>query len=189
MLSHFLVPNMKINAKKLPFPLAFAAQTSARSSFRLIHLGTNSMSMSFPRVRERHSLGQTKLSASGSRTVEMPSIYAVDEVPRLTDLYRTLLETTGYSVTPFNDRAKALAALKVDSRRPALLITNYLGSSMPINQFIQACRLVHPSLRILMASGYEQTEMLFSRIIPDGFIQKPFTPEEFQQAVEATLAQ
>ena len=32
---------------------------------------------------------------------------------------------------------------------------------MPICDFIESCRLVRPGLRILMASGFSQTEMRF----------------------------
>jgi hypothetical protein len=39
-----------------------------------------------------------------------------------------------------------------------------------------------------MASGFEESEMRFSHVKPDFFIQKPFTAEEFQKAVKAALA-
>jgi CheY-like chemotaxis protein len=179
---------MKINAKAFPFALAFAAQTSARSFLKLTLTRANLAPVSLRRRSEDLFEQKASSAASALRTVERPSIYAVDEVPRLTELYTTLLEPTGHVVMTFNHRAKALVALKADRKRPALLITNYLGRSMPVDEFIQACRSIHPSLRILMASGFEQSEMRFSRVTPDRFIQKPFTPEEFQQAVEAALA-
>lgn len=185
MLSHF--HNMKINAKVFPFALAFAAQTSARSFLRLTDIRPTTVPVLVPRF-SKDVFAQTSSAASASRTAERLSIYAVDDLSRLTELYTTLLESAGYAVRTFNHRAKALAALQAERHRPALLITNYLGLSMPVNQFIHACRLIHPSLRILMASGFEQSEVRFSRIRPDGFIQKPFTPKEFQQAVEAVLA-
>lgn len=126
--------------------------------------------------------------ASVPRTVEPPLIYAVDDVPDLTKLYITLLEATGYSVRAFNDRAEALAALKVDSPKPDLLITDYLGDAMPVEGFMRHCLGVHPILRILMASGFSQTDVEFSQARPDRFIRKPFTPEEFRREVSAALA-
>ena len=162
-----VISNMKINVKTVPFTLAFAAKTSVSSS--------------------SGRLQESKPSASGSQTNEPASIYAVDELPRLTELYTSLLHTMGHVVRAFNHRAKALVALKAD-RRPALLITNYLGYSMPIDNFIEACRSVHPSLQILMVSGFDQSAMVFSRARPDRFIQKPFTPEQFHTEVAAALA-
>jgi response regulator RpfG family c-di-GMP phosphodiesterase len=179
---------MKINAKASPFALAFAAQTSARSFLRFTRIRTHPVPLSWPRLSEHVLVQQTNSATPRSPMTEPPSIYAVDEEPRLTELYTTLLEATGYLVKPFNHRPKALAALQADRQRPALLITNYLGRSMPVNQFIQACRFAHPRLRILMASGLDQSEMRFSRCKPDRFIQKPFTPEEFRQVVKGALA-
>jgi DNA-binding NarL/FixJ family response regulator len=78
--------------------------------------------------------------------------------------------------------------LKADKRKPDLLITDYRGISMPVDQFIHACRAAHPNLRILMASGFNRRDMRLSRVGPDRFIRKPFTPEELQQEVRAALA-
>jgi CheY-like chemotaxis protein len=177
---------MKLNTKALPFALAIAGQTSARSFLRLTLLNTNqprglpstvSDSLSF----QRTSPAGAALRPAGSL------IYAVDDLPFLTELYTRLLTTAGHVVRTFNERGKALAALEKDRTRPALLITDYLGLSMPVNQFMEACRSVHPRLRILMASGFNPSEMQFSRVKPDRFIQKPFTAEEFQQVVKAAL--
>jgi DNA-binding response OmpR family regulator len=121
------------------------------------------------------------------RHPEPLSIYAVDDVPRLTELYMNLLEPAGYVVTTFNDRGKALGSLAADRKKPSLLITDYIGISMPIDEFMQGCRAIHPGLRILMASGFGQQDMRPLRVKPDRFIQKPFTPEELRREVRAIL--
>jgi CheY-like chemotaxis protein len=177
---------MKLNTKALPFALAIAGQTSARSFLRLTLLHTNQARALTPSASDSLSFQRTSPAGSALRAAG-PLIYAVDDVPFLTELYTRLLATAGYVVRTFNERGKALAALERDRTRPALLITDYLGLSMPVNHFMQACRSVHPRLRILMASGFNQSEMQFSRVRPDRFIQKPFTAEEFQQAVKAAL--
>jgi CheY-like chemotaxis protein len=121
------------------------------------------------------------------RWPDPPSIYAVDDVPRLTELYTSLLEATGYTITTFNDRSKALAYLGGEKKKPSLLITDYIGLSMPIDDFMQGCRAVHPALRFLMASGFSQRDMRPLRVKPNRFIQKPFTPEELRREVMAAL--
>jgi CheY-like chemotaxis protein len=126
-------------------------------------------------------------SATRRNSPKPPVIYVVDDLPRLTELYATLLSETAYEVKTFNDRRTALAVLRQD-RAPVLLITDYLGSTMPICRFIQESRDVHPRLRILMASGLDPARMQFSSGRPDGFLQKPFTAHEFQQAITAVLA-
>jgi CheY-like chemotaxis protein len=121
------------------------------------------------------------------RTPEPPSIYAVDDVPRLTELYATLLEPAGYVIRTFNDRIKALEALTSETKKPSLLITDYIGLTMPVDDFMQGCRTLHPDLPILMASGFNQRDMRPLRVKPNRFIQKPFTPEELRCEVRAAL--
>lgn len=126
-------------------------------------------------------------SASALRTTEAPLIYVVDDAPDLTELYTAFLEATGCIVRAFNDRAEALAALKADLTKPDLLITDYLGLSMTVDGFMSQCLAAHPTLRILMASGFSQTEVGFSQARPDRFLQKPFTLQELRQEVRAAL--
>jgi DNA-binding response OmpR family regulator len=122
------------------------------------------------------------------RTTEAPLIYVVDDEEELTELYTILLSAAGYSVRAFTDRAEALATLMMDPAKPALLITDYLNLSMPVDGFILHCRAAHPSLRILMASGCSESDVEVFHPMPDRFIQKPFTPEELEQEVRAALA-
>ncbi len=178
---------MRIYANPLPFALAVAAQADARSLLRRSFLSETPAPSMSPRPSEGAFVQPTDLAFSTSPTPERLSIYAVDDMPRLTELYRTLLEAAGHQVRAFNDRARALAALKTDRRMPALLITDYLGRSIPVDQFMQACRLIHPGLRILMASGFNPQHMQLPRARPDRFLQKPFSPEEFHQEVRAAL--
>jgi CheY-like chemotaxis protein len=121
------------------------------------------------------------------RATDSPLVYAVDDVREIRELYITFLETTGCSVRAFSDRAEALATLEAASTKPDLLITDYLGLSMPVDRFMERCRRACPTLRILMASGFDQIDAGLSQA-PDRYLQKPFTPEEFRQEVIAALA-
>jgi response regulator RpfG family c-di-GMP phosphodiesterase len=131
---------------------------------------------------------QNASSGSAPQKKETLSIYAVDDMPALTELYTDLLEATGYRVRAFNNRVDALAALTMESKMPDLLIVDYRGHSMPIEQFISLCRAVHPTLRVLMATGLDKANVRFSDVKPDRFIQKPFTPQELLQEVKASFA-
>ncbi len=125
--------------------------------------------------------------AAAPRKAEAALIYVVDDVEDLTDLYRICLNDTGYVVRPFNHRAKALAAFAAESIKPDLLITDCFGPSMPIEEFIRACRIVHPNVRILMASGNDEPHPRFSSIGSDRFIKKPFTLNEFLRVVSELM--
>ena len=141
-----------------------------------------------PLLTRARVVTNSKPPSQTERTSETSLIYAVDDDPELTELYTNLLEVTGYSVRTFNDRAEALAVLKADRTKPNLLITDYLGLSMPVDSFMHRSLAVHPTLRILMASGLSPKEVRFSSVRPDRFIQKPFTGEEFLEEVRAALA-
>jgi CheY-like chemotaxis protein len=114
-------------------------------------------------------------------------VYIVDNEPQLTELYSIVLESAGYVPKPFNDRIEALAALKTETHKPALLIMDYLGHPMPTERFMERCRFLHPTLRILVATGFNEFDRRLPSVRPDGFIQKPFTAKAFLQQVRATL--
>ena len=116
------------------------------------------------------------------------SIYVVDDNPPLTDLYARFLEAAGYILRTFNDRVEALAALRQENKKPDLLITDYRGLSMPVEQFMHECLALHPGLRILMVSGFSQSDLRFSQTRPHRFIEKPFSVEELLDEVRAALA-
>jgi CheY-like chemotaxis protein len=179
---------MRIKAKPLPFTFAFTERTSASSFLRLTPPHMNWAPLAPPRASGLSSLQQTRSGESMPRSSEMVSIYAVDDMPCLTDLYSSMLEPAGYRVKTFNDRVQALVALKADRKKPALLITDYLGLSMAADHFMHACRVLHPDLRILMASGLNPQAMRLRLAKPDRLIHKPFTPEQFRQEVRAALA-
>jgi DNA-binding NtrC family response regulator len=122
-----------------------------------------------------------------SRDSTSPLIYVVDDNKDLTVLYTAFLRHAGFFVRTFNERAEALASLQAGTIKPQLLITDYQGGSVPVERFIGDCRAVHPALRILMASGFHQMDMLFSCVRPNHFLQKPFTAEEFLREVRAAL--
>ena len=126
--------------------------------------------------------------SGGARTLDAPLIYAVDDMRCLTELYTLVLEAAGYAVRAFNDRAQALAALKADVEKPDLLITDYRNTAVPVERFMRECLSIHPTLRILMASGLALTHIRLFEMRPNRFIQKPFTPHELVREVERTLA-
>ena len=117
-----------------------------------------------------------------------PLIYVVDDNQDITDLYTTVLQTAGFFVRPFNERAEALASLQAESIKPQLLITDYQGGTIPVERFIGHCLAVDPALRILIASGFHESETRFSFIRPNHFLRKPFTPDEFLREVRTVLA-
>jgi CheY-like chemotaxis protein len=127
-------------------------------------------------------------SQADSRASENSFIYVVDDMPCLVELYALVLKATGHRVKTFSNRHTALAALKTEPEKPALLITDFRNTTMSTDRFLQECVEAHPKLRILMASGFGRNHAWISSVTPDRFLQKPFTPEQLQREVRSTLA-
>ena len=127
-------------------------------------------------------------SSSSSRAKAAPIIYAVDDMPCLTELYALVLNKSGYIVKSFHDRRATIASLSAAQVKPALLITDLHNPTMRIEPFLQECVALHPALRILMATGFGYHRAWCFSVTPDRFLPKPFTPEELRRAVEDTLA-
>jgi len=117
-----------------------------------------------------------------------PSVYVVDEEEGMTELYTLFLKGTGCVVRGYNHRLDALAALMADRTRPDLLIMDYFGDSMPVDQFLQRCLVIHPSLQILVASELRPRDVMSLCVRPNRSIQKPFTADEFVEEVRAALS-
>ena len=132
-------------------------------------------------------VGEHDSSKSLSPGAARPAVFAVDDDESLAELYAIVLGAAGYCVDVFTDRREALAAFKARAKRPDVLITDYRGRSMSADRFIRECLSVHPSLRILMASGFPEAEADPLCLGPARFIGKPFTPQELLQEVRATL--
>jgi DNA-binding NtrC family response regulator len=147
-------------------------------------VGQQSSIIQGPSVREQAGFSASSILRGG----EVPFIYMVDDEPLLTELYTAILEGAGYAVRAFNDRAEALSAMQFDWKKPALLIMDYLGHAMSVNRFLQRCLELHPTLRILMASGFYEADARCLCLKPNRFIQKPFTVETFLNEVSAALA-
>jgi len=118
---------------------------------------------------------------------EPGAIYVVDDDESLRLLYGLFLRANDYVVRTFRDRAAALSALESDAKGPDLLIMDYLGHAMPVDRFLHRTLAAHPTLRILMVSGLSPDHLRFSKLRPDRFLQKPFTPEELLMEVRAAL--
>jgi CheY-like chemotaxis protein len=176
---------MKLNPTSLPFALNIAARIAAHS--RRPVMRANPVPPDFSSM-QRHS-GLSPSSRPRPRLVKTESalIYAVDDLSAIGDLYQNLLSAKGYQVKTFRNRLEVLTALRAEGGLADLLITDYIGHSMPIDDFLRACRQTRMSLRVLMASGFDKEDMRLGTARPDRFLRKPFTPDELHLAVKDAL--
>ena len=111
--------------------------------------------------------------------------FIIDDDPDILLLMQVLLEGEGHTVDTNFGGLRGLA--EIDSRRPDCLIVDLMMATI---DGLELCRLVRErrvldKTRIIVVSGRSQ-EKWGSRVIDagaQGFIQKPFTQENFIQQV------
>lgn len=114
-------------------------------------------------------------------------VYAVDDEPAITELYRLALGPSGYGVKTFHNRVEALLALVAETPQPDLLITDYEGYPISAESLIHTCRHTRPRLKVLMATGYSSGFLGSITRKVDGFLLKPFSVEQLLAAVGSLI--
>jgi CheY-like chemotaxis protein len=103
-----------------------------------------------------------------------PTVWIVDDDAALGELYELVLGPTRYATRIFQDRLEALRFLRQANERPSLLITDFLGHPLSTDSFLQCFRREHPQIKVLMATGCDQSCLESCVSKPDRFLQKPF---------------
>ncbi len=85
------------------------------------------------------------------------NILVIDDEPALLDLYREVLETTGYNVTTWNDATKALANFKEDPSFFDCVLTDYSMPHMSGREFSEKLLEIRHDLPIIIVSGQSDT--------------------------------
>jgi CheY-like chemotaxis protein len=176
---------MKDYTQTSDYTKSFHIETSSRPSLGFTFAPADAAFAS----KQKPSTGIKRCSsASSSRENQPPLVYIVDDQQELTELYTIFLRSSGYRVLAFNEHAAALTALSSKMEKPELLVLDYVGHPMTVNRFMQSCRLAHPTLRFLMASGFSINDAWLASVSPDRFLRKPFASEEFLHEVQMALA-
>ena len=96
------------------------------------------------------------------------------------------LRDLGFAVIEASDPVAALEMLEDRSRRVDLVVTDLVMPKMSGPHFVERLRELRPSIRILRVSGYPRHH--HPRLGADvPFLQKPFTLDALEQAVQAAL--
>jgi DNA-binding response OmpR family regulator len=120
---------------------------------------------------------------------EPARILIVDDETNIRLMLRTALRSEGYVVEEAADGQDALAA--IDRRTPQVMI---LDLSMPVLDgmgVLQALKSVRPNKKprviVLTAYGSINTAVNATRLGAIDFLEKPISPDEVREAVEAAL--
>ena len=126
-----------------------------------------------------------------------PHLYLIDDEPSLLSAVSSYLESIPYTVTSFPCGTTALEALdattKSGSNLPALIISDVNMPEMSGLELLRSVRS-HPSRSLsglpfilLTARGMTEDRIEGYKAECDGYISKPFDPEELRAVVESLL--
>src|SRR5438270_9596231 len=90
--------SMKTYSQSIPSAPVMIGQTVERACPPLTLTTWETAAISWPSESERLPAPQNGSAGSAMKAAEAPLIYAVDDMPILTDLYCVALEETGYEV-------------------------------------------------------------------------------------------
>jgi len=114
------------------------------------------------------------------------NVLVVDDAPEDLEAMKGLLQAAGYGVTSVSDGAKAMDALK-DANFDLILI----DIRMPTLSGYDLSRLLRQKLnskvKLIYVSIVPKHDVMMESV--DGFVQKPFSPENFTNAVKTVLGE
>ena len=116
-------------------------------------------------------------------------IFVVEDEPEVRALVRDVLRQAGYDVIDAADGEVALAALREETRRIDLLLTDVIMPKMSGRQLAARFLEQRPGTPVLYMSGYTDDKLGHHGVLdPDvELIQKPLTPDALLRRVRALL--
>lgn len=98
-----------------------------------------------------------QIADESERTNCSGNILVVDDEPELLDIYRTVLEKTGYNVTTWNDSSKALSNFKEDPSFFDCVLTDYSMPRLSGKELAEQLLEIRPDLPIIIVTGQSET--------------------------------
>jgi CheY-like chemotaxis protein len=114
-------------------------------------------------------------------------VLLVDDEESVRMVGAEMLRELGFEVEMAADGIEALERCR--EWRPDLVLLDLTMPRMDGEQAFRELRARFPALRVVMSSGYNETEIAqrFTGAGPDGFVQKPYTLEALKGALRAAL--
>ena len=106
-----------------------------------------------------------------------PLIYVVDDQEIFAEVVAAILRSEDYETATFESGEAAVEALKRNSRKPDLVLTDYLMPGMNGMELIIKCRTMIQGVRTVLLSGQVDDKVVAKYAVrPDRFVRKPFEP-------------
>jgi two-component system cell cycle sensor histidine kinase/response regulator CckA len=117
------------------------------------------------------------------------TVLVVDDEAIIRDLARGALEAVGVRVLEARDGLEAVEFFQSGKAAVDLVLLDMTMPRMGGAETFRRIRQMHPTLKVLLTSGYTQKESMESLadLPPDGFLQKPFRIRELVAMVRKAL--
>ena len=118
------------------------------------------------------------------------SILAVDDEYDIVNLIKQSLQKVGQvKVCPFIDPPSALNHFKLDSKdHHDIVISDIRMPGMSGYEFVKHVKTTDSQVKVILMSAFEIQEKQFHNMLPDtkvdGFLQKPFSIRQLNDAIE-----
>jgi CheY-like chemotaxis protein len=135
-------------------------------------------------------MSQTNAAQTAKESGAKTLIFVVDDSPMLVEFAAMVLQSAGYEVKTFTEPGPALKALSEGGLRPALMVTDYDMGMRAMNglDLIVNCHKVHPTMRIVLASGtVDGSVTLHHAAKVDRFLSKPYQPAQLKSLAAELL--
>ena len=127
------------------------------------------------------------MAAPGTTAVDR-LLYVVDDERLIAEIVEQIFRIEGFKVQVFSDPVEALKAFSETSRKPDVLLTDYVMKPLNGMELMQKCRALHPSLLTVLFSGNvsEKITDLYAQK-PNAFVAKPFQPSALVNVVRQLI--
>ena len=141
----------------------------------------------FPRVADT-GRGETRKSQPRDLPRGTERILVVEDDLRLRERTAASLRALGYVVSTATDGTDALRVLSAETE-PDLVLTDVVMPGLDGPGLVSALSESHPSLRVMLMTGYAEASTLLENAIDSGapLIHKPFTRQQLAVGVREYL--
>jgi two-component system, sensor histidine kinase and response regulator len=111
-----------------------------------------------------------------------------DEKEQLASL-RMVLKSSGYKVFEALNAEDALGCLNDDHCRIGLVLTDYIMPGTDGIELLKKIKANNMNMPVVMMTGHGEKDLVISALINhcDGFLEKPFTPDELIHEIERVI--
>lgn len=118
-----------------------------------------------------------------------PVILLVDDLVTIRKLGKLILDQKGYTTLTAENGAEALAIYGEHRRGIDLVILDLNMPGISGVETWRRLREINPNVRVVIASGYSEESIAEDESArPEGFVIKPYTPDELVNTVRNALA-